>query len=59
MKSPATVAYLPLPWLALWITAEAFVPVTRPRLTIEGFGTAYRAPAFGVRGALGVEFRFP
>ncbi|MEZ4428768.1 MAG: hypothetical protein R3A51_13880 [Nannocystaceae bacterium] len=45
--------------IALWIGAEGFGVLARPRFTIRSAGDFYVARAAGFRGVFGVELRFP
>lgn len=45
--------------LAVVIGLDLVVPATRPRFVVENVGEIFRPSPIGLRGTLGLEFRFP
>ncbi len=45
--------------VALVIGIDLLVPATRPRFVVENVGEIFRPSPIGLRGTLGLEFRFP
>lgn len=46
-------------FVAVVLGLELLVPATRPRFVVENAGELFRPAPIGLRGALGLEFRFP
>lgn len=52
-------SYAPRRWLALWLGVDLALPVVRGTFAAAGLGRLYTVGPVSLRGALGLEFRFP
>jgi len=54
-----SVAWAPIPRLAVWASPEVVVALRRPRFHIDGLGHVFRAGPAGLRLLAGLEVRLP
>ncbi|MFY0533188.1 hypothetical protein [Nannocystis pusilla] len=52
-------AIIPREFIAIVLGLDVLVPVTRPRFVVEDASEIFRPQPIGLRGSLGLEFRFP
>jgi hypothetical protein len=52
-------AIVPREFVAVVLGLDLLIPVTRPRFVVENAGEIFRPQPVGLRGTLGLEFRFP
>ena len=59
LEAAAGIAWVPSPYVALFLEIEALVPVVRPVFTVAGIGVLYRPESVGGALRLALELRIP
>lgn len=59
LEAAAGIAWVPSPYVALFLEIEALVPVVRPVFTVAGIGVLYRPEPVGGALRLALELRIP
>jgi hypothetical protein len=59
LEAAAGIAWVPSPYVALFLEIESLVPVVRPVFTVAGIGVLYRPEPVGGALRLALELRIP